>query len=97
MKNLSFSKLLASAALLLGAATAQAQQGLPVVLPPANLPPYNARVLFQPDFLNQTPPSTRTAGGKPGATYWQNAADYQINASLDDKAARITSRLAFIW
>jgi hypothetical protein len=97
MKKNSFTKLLAGAALLLSGGAAQAQQGLPIVLPPANLPPYNARVLFQPDFLNQPAPSTRTGGGKPGATYWQNAADYQIAASLDDKTARITSTVAITY
>ncbi len=109
MKKLSFPKLLAGAALLLGAATAQAQQGLPIVIPPANLPPYDARVLFQPDYLNQPAPATRTGGGQPGATYWQNAADYQIAASLDEKAARVTAtatitytnnspdELPFVW
>jgi hypothetical protein len=84
-------------ALLLGAATAQAQQGLPIVLPPANLPPYNARELFQPDFLDQPAPSTRTGGGKPSATYWQNAADYHIAARLDDKTARLTSTVAITY
>ena len=82
MKKISFTKLLAGAALLLGAAAAQAQPNLPLIVPPANMPPYDAKVLFQPDFLNQTAPATRTGGGKPGATYWQNAADYQIAARL---------------
>jgi hypothetical protein len=107
MKNLFFTRLLTGATLLLGAAAAQAQR--PSALPPDNLPPYNARELFQPDFLNQTAPSTRTGGGKPGATYWQNAADYQIAASLDEKAARVTAtvnitytnnspdELPFVW
>ena len=109
MKKNSFTKLLAGAALLLGAATAQAQRPAPLPPPPANLPPYDARVLFQPDFLDQPAPSTRTGGGKPGATYWQNAADYQIAASLDEKAARVTAtatitytnnspdELPFVW
>ncbi|TPG67663.1 M1 family peptidase [Hymenobacter nivis] len=36
-------------------------------------------------------PATRTAGGQPAANYWQNAADYQIAASLDEKAARVSA------
>ncbi|MGI4741668.1 MAG: M1 family metallopeptidase [Janthinobacterium lividum] len=96
MKNFSFTRLLAGAALLLST-VAQAQSGLPVIVPPANLPPYNARALFNPDYLNQVGPATRTAGGKPGATYWQNAADYQIAASLDDKAARVTATAAITY
>ncbi len=109
MKKISFTKLLAGAALLLGAAAAQAQGNLPVIVPPANMPPYDAKVLFQPDFLSQTAPATRTGGGKPGATYWQNAADYQIAARLDEQAARVTAtatitytnnspdELPFVW
>jgi len=108
MKNFSFTRLLVGAALLLSTA-AQAQSSLPVIVPPANLPPYNARALFNPDYLNQVGPATRTAGGKPSATYWQNAADYQIAATLDDKAARVTAtatitytnnspdELPFVW
>ena len=109
MKKNSLTKLLAGAALLLGAAAAQAQGNLPVIVPPANMPPYDAKVLFQPDFLSQTAPATRTGGGKPGATYWQNAADYQIAARLDEQAARVTAtatitytnnspdELPFVW
>ena len=94
-------------ALLLGTATSQAQPSqttppsppprlapvsqLPLPQPPANLPPYNARALFTPDYLNQVGPATRTAGGQPAATYWQNAADYQITASLDEKTARVSA------
>ena len=109
MKKLSLTKLLAGAALLLGAAATQAQPNLPVIVPPANMPPYDAKALFQPDFLDQPAPATRTGGGKPGATYWQNAADYQIAARLDEKAARVTAtvhitytnnspdELPFVW
>ncbi|MGI4884592.1 MAG: M1 family metallopeptidase [Janthinobacterium lividum] len=64
---------------------------IPLPQPPANLPPYNARALFSPDYLNQVGPATRTAGGQPAATYWQNAADYQIAASLDEKTARVSA------
>ncbi|WP_223653560.1 M1 family metallopeptidase [Hymenobacter psoromatis] len=109
MKRNSFTKLLAGAALLLSAAAAQAQPNLPLIVPPANMPPFDAKVLFQPDYLDQTAPATRTGGGKPGATYWQNAADYQIAARLDEKAARVTAtvnitytnnspdELPFVW
>ena len=110
MKKISFARLLAGAALLLGGATlAQAQPNLPIVLPSANPPAYDARALFQPDYFKLPPVATRTAGGKPGATYWQNAADYQIAASLDEKAARVTAtatitytnnspdELPFVW
>ena len=97
MTNLSFARLLAGAALLLGAATAQAQRTPPFPPAPANLPPFDAKVLFEPDYLNKTAPATRTGGGKPGATYWQNAADYQIAASLDEKAARVSATVAITY
>ena len=97
MKKNSFTKLLAGAALLLGAATAQAQRTPPFPPAPANLPPFDAKVLFEPDYLNKTAPATRTGGGKPGATYWQNAADYQIAASLDEKAARVSATVAITY
>ncbi|RZK28326.1 MAG: M1 family peptidase, partial [Hymenobacter sp.] len=92
MKKYSVTRLLAGAVLLLGALTAQAQPGRPPeIQPPATMPPFNAKALFAPNYLDQVGPATRTAGGAPGATYWQNAADYQINASLDEKAARVTA------
>ncbi|MGI4737612.1 MAG: M1 family metallopeptidase [Janthinobacterium lividum] len=109
MNNFSFTRLLAGAALLLGTAQAQAQPNAPLPQPPANMPPFSARALFNPDYLNQVGPATRTAGGKPSATYWQNAADYQIAASLDEKTARVTAtatitytnnspdELPFVW
>ncbi len=72
-------------------------------------PAYDARTLFNPLFIEQLATPTRTAGGQPGAAYWQNAADYKIDASLDDKTARVTAtvnitytnnspdRLPFVW
>ena len=51
----------------------------------------------------------RTASGKPGPKYWQNSADYEIEATLDDNAHRLTGEvtihyknnspqdLPFIW
>jgi len=110
MPNSLLTRLLAGAALLLGAAaTAQAQQGLPIVLPSASPAPYDARALFQPDYFKMPPVATRTGGGKPGATYWQNAADYTIAARLDEQTARVTAtatitytnnspdELPFVW
>ncbi|HEX8505477.1 MAG TPA: M1 family peptidase, partial [Hymenobacter sp.] len=74
---------LLSAALLL-ASTAAAQQF-------STGPAYDARTLFSPAFIEQLATPTRTAGGQPGAAYWQNAADYKIAARLDEKAARVTA------
>ncbi|MBD2724014.1 M1 family metallopeptidase [Hymenobacter armeniacus] len=74
-------------AALLAAGPAAAQFQAPVPTGPA----YDARTLFNPSFIEQLATPTRTAGGQPGAQYWQNAADYKINARLDDKTARVTA------
>ena len=72
-------------------------------------PAYDARALFAPLFIEQLSTPTRTAGGQPGAQYWQNAADYKIDARLDEQAARVSATavitytnnspdaLAFVW
>ena len=93
MKKILFAKVLLGSALLLGGA-AQAQTGGPAAGPG---PGFNARALFVPNFLDQAGPATHTAGGQPGATYWQNAADYQIAASLDEKRARVTATAAITY
>jgi hypothetical protein len=38
-----------------------------------------------------TPNTYRTASGAPGESYWQQQADYVINATLDENAKRITA------
>jgi len=76
-------------ATLLAAGVAQAQPQFQAPVPTG--PPYDARALFSPSFIEQLATGTRTAGGQPGAAYWQNAADYQISARLDEKAARVTA------
>ena len=60
-------------------------------------PAYDARTLFNPSFIEQLSTPTRTAGGQPGAQYWQNAADYKIDARLDEKAARVSATVAITY
>ena len=60
-------------------------------------PAYDSRVLFNPSFIEQHSTPTRTAGGQPGADYWQNAADYKIDARLDEKTARVTATAAITY
>jgi hypothetical protein len=36
------------------------------------------------------PNSYRSASGAPGPAYWQQRADYEINATLDEKNLRLT-------
>ncbi len=43
----------------------------------------NNQALFG-EFQNRQGSYTRSASGKPGVGYWQNAADYQIEVTLDD-------------
>lgn len=45
---------------------------------------YNPYSLFAPNFYPTGSTITRAATGEPNVGYWQNKADYQINASLND-------------
>ena len=66
------------------------------------------QVLFS-DFTYRAGNVYRTASGKPGPEYWQNSADYQLEASLDPKTHTVsgkvtihytnnsTETLDFIW
>jgi hypothetical protein len=70
---------------------------------------YDYYQLFSPDFYKNNGTETRSASGQPGAKYWQNRADYQLNASLNDKNNEITAsetltytnnspdKLGFLW
>lgn len=46
----------------------------------------------QIDDLLPTPNSYRTGSGAPGASYWQQRADYVIEAEVDDKTQVLTGR-----
>ena len=101
-KPLLFAVLLRAAAALTPAA-AQAQTTT------AAQPAFDARATFTPQFVTERGPSTHTAGGAPGATYWQNAASYKIAATLDEKTETVRAnveitytnnspdRLPFVW
>lgn len=45
---------------------------------------FDPKELFHPLFNMQPGNDYRTGSGAPGPRYWQNRADYKINASLDD-------------
>ena len=45
---------------------------------------YDPHLLFSPLFYQQYGNEYRSGNGEPGPAYWQNRADYQITASLDD-------------
>lgn len=70
---------------------------------------YNPEEAFAPDFYPVHGDDFRTADGRPGPKYWQNRADYNITASLDDVKNTVTGSvevtytnnspqdLAFLW
>jgi hypothetical protein len=51
---------------------------------------YNPRETFAPFDVGQAPNVYRTADGRPGPQFWQNKADYRINARLDPVAHSIS-------
>ena len=71
--------------------------------------PYNQHELFDPLFNYTLLTSTRSGTGAPGAQYWQNVANYNINARLDENTDAISGdvqieyinnspdALAFLW
>ncbi len=57
----------------------------PFIIFAQQIKPYNPRAAFDPLFDSNPGTYYRSASGQPGPGYWQNQADYNINASLDDK------------
>lgn len=51
---------------------------------------YNHHEAFNPNFYQQSGNEFRSASGEPGPRYWQNRADYRINATLDTATHRVT-------
>ena len=54
---------------------------------------YNYVEAFNPIFYTHNGTPYRSASGKPGEAYWQNRADYNIKASLDDNNNRVSGQL----
>ena len=52
---------------------------------------YSPSALFSPNIYTQKGGLFHSANGAPGAKYWQNHADYQINATLDTLANSLTA------
>lgn len=50
-----------------------------------------SQAIFQPPAL-PTPNTYRAASGAPGSEYWQQGADYRIEATLEPGAKRVTGR-----
>jgi len=58
---------------------------------------YDPHALFSPLFYTQNGNEYRAATGEPGPSYWQNKADYQINASLDDTKSLVTATVTISY
>lgn len=73
-------------ALVLGGMCLQAQEQSTTA--GANVKPtskYNYHDAFAPNFYTKNGTDTHSASGQPGAKYWQNKADYQLTATLNEK------------
>lgn len=82
MRRIHF-KVIVLSAFFLQIALLQAQQ-----TPPASK--YNYSEAFANFFYSSNGTTTRSASGQPGYEYWQNRADYQLTAKLNDKNSEIT-------
>ncbi|WP_158798895.1 M1 family metallopeptidase [Pedobacter sp. L105] len=78
MRYFKLSNFLSTLCLLAGTITAEAQM--------ADTVKYNHQELFGPITWPVTVGGTRSASGKPSPAYWQNRADYQIKATLNEGA-----------
>ena len=70
---------------------------------------YNYNDAFGNNFYSKNASETRSASGQPGAKYWQNRADYNLTATLNDKNSEISGseiltytnnspdKLDFLW
>ncbi len=75
----------------------------------ATTPKYDQHKVFNPLFYTTNGNDYRTAGGEPGAKYWQNRADYKIAVTLDTAVHKVTGsvditytnnspdKLPFLW
>lgn len=83
-----------------------AQQATPAAAPNTN---YDYHEAFGPPFFTKNGNEFRAADGAPGPKYWQNRADYQLSARLNDETNEITGsevltytnnspqKLGFLW
>jgi len=58
---------------------------------------YSYTEAFAPLFFNNNGNDYRSAAGKPGPGYWQNAADYKIQASLNDQNDQVTGAVEITY
>ena len=97
------------ALLMAGAASAQQTNPPAAQQPSQTATNYDYHETFGPPFYSKNGTEFRAADGAPGAKYWQNRADYQLAAHLDDATNQITGsevltytnnspqKLGFLW
>ena len=51
---------------------------------------YDYQAAFGPNFYTKNTTETRSASGQPGPKYWQNKANYELTASLNENNSEIT-------
>ena len=86
MKNIRYNLILVLT-VLLSISTVWSQEQAAVVKQKSN---YNYHDAFAPFFYTKNGTNTRSANGQPGHEYWQNRADYQLTAKLDEQKNEIT-------
>lgn len=79
-----------SLAFMLAASVGYAQQPAPTTSTTPAGSVYDYHETFGPGFYTKNGTEFRAASGEPGAKYWQNRADYQLNAKLNDQTNEIT-------
>lgn len=60
-------------------------------------PKYDYHTLFSPLFYTTNGNEYRAANGEPGPAYWQNKADYEITAKLDDNKSEVTGTVILTY
>jgi hypothetical protein len=58
---------------------------------------YNSQEAFSPLFYTSNGNEYRSASGYPGPKYWQNRADYNISANLDDQTHTVTGTVTITY
>lgn len=91
IKNCSKSLLL-FLGLLAGGSTLQAQESAS-----PQTSKYNSHEAFSPLFYTSNGNEYRSASGYPGPKYWQNRADYNITANLDEQTHNITGTVTITY
>ncbi|MDP4247703.1 MAG: M1 family peptidase, partial [Bacteroidota bacterium] len=58
---------------------------------------FDQHAAFNPFFYPSNGTVYRSAGGAPGAKYWNNKADYRINATLDTAAHALSGSVTISY